>query len=282
MIESTILALGFAVLSSLPRVLAQDAPENPPEESASASASSSAAPSASSSAVPDNKCTVDEKTGKEICGTQSVPGTLPTSAKVAIAIVVLTIVFLLIATFFCIRRSRRASAEAAKDVSVEASQVDGPPAILGATYTPETGHSRVYSIGPDSGGLSAAVPVPLTPAVQPQQPVIVHPSAGVRAGGTPAFPSPSVARSSSFSRFGTTSASSAPAHKANFSDPSYPFTGFGNNASGNSGNASSSGQQPRSAFVSQGGFPRPLLAGRLKDRIRERPPSISSVADSPK
>lgn len=37
---------------------------------------------------------------------------------------------------------------------------------------------------------------------------------------------------------------------------------------------------PKTAFVTGGlGFPRPLLAGdRLKDRLKERPASISSVS----
>ncbi|EAU81695.2 hypothetical protein CC1G_02711 [Coprinopsis cinerea okayama7 len=255
------------------------------------------------------QCTTDEKTGKKVCGTQSVPGTLPKSAKIAIAVVTIAVVFLILLLIFYIRRSRKASADAANEVAVEASQVEGPPAILAATYTPETGHSRVYSIGPDSGGFSA---VPVTPAPKvvaplptgseshgnpwgaprtPAQPVVEPEQERPK---TPAFPPPSPAvlsRSNSFCRFPTTPTRSssvpqtAPAHKAGFSEGGgYPFTGFGSsNNSNGAGSNSGSGNPPRTAFVSNGGFPRPLLAGRLKDRIRERPPSVSSISiHSPK
>jgi len=249
------------------------------------------------------QCTTDKKTGKEVCGTHSIPGTLPKSAKIAIAVVTITVVFLVLVLIFYIRRSRKASAEAANEVAVEASQVAGPPAIVAATYTPETGHSRVYSIGPDTGGFSA---VPVTPA-----PVVAPPTASDHGWGaartgaasaapaeperprTPSFPPPSPAilsRSNSFCRFPATPTRShsvpqtAPAHKASFSDPgAYPFTGFGGSNNSNGKPASNSGQPPRTALVSSGPFPRPLLSGRLKDRMRERPPSVSSVTlNSPK
>jgi hypothetical protein len=243
--------------------------------------------------VKDTKanCTTNED-GKEVCGTESKPGTLPTPAKVAIALVVLTVVFLLLATVIFIRRSRKAAADAAHDVAIEESQMTGPPAILGATYTPGTGHSRVYSIGPDTGGFSA---VPVTPQhrAAPNTSLIPPtPSDGGRTPAsperpqTPAFPSPSVLeRSASFCRFPSAPTGevprSAPAHKASFSEGGYPFVGFGNSNPAR-GPSTGSAQQPRSAFVSSGGFPRPLLAGRLKDRIRERPPSQSPTLNSPK
>jgi hypothetical protein len=227
------------------------------------------------------------------------PKGLPVAAKAAIAVVSVVVLFLILILIFFIRRSRKAAEEADREVMVEASQITGPPAILHANYTPETGHSRVYSIGPDTGGMSA-VPIPLTPAPQtahmagnPMQ-APLPPSANPWA---PAFPVPGVPNSpavapapvptpskpSVFSRWAATATANgsqpqtAPAQKADF-DKSYPFTGFGshgNDASQNS--SSSSNTQPRSAFVANGGFPRPLLAGRLKDRIRERPASVSSL-----
>ncbi|TFK24470.1 hypothetical protein FA15DRAFT_669566 [Coprinopsis marcescibilis] len=249
----------------------------------------------------EETCSQGESTTEQA----KLPGGLPSAAKAAIVVVSITVVFLCLTMFFCIRRSRRQSEAAQEDVMVEASQVTGPPAILAATYTPGTGHSRVYSIGPDTGGLQSAVPVPLTPAPAAN---VVPPSAlrnvwaetpagahGTPPMGTtaPALASAAVAapvvasasRPSIFSRWGITKApaegsqpQSAPAHKANFDQSTYPFTGFGS-SSNSSGDNANSNTQPRSAFVSNGGFPRPLLAGRLKDRIRDRPPSISSVSN---
>jgi len=222
-------------LASFPGAFAQD---QEPAEAAPAGPSPSAGPDEPKK---DN-CTMDEKTGKEVCGNESKPGTLPGSAKAAIVIVTITVVFLILATIFYIRRSRRAAAEADKEVAIDESQMTGPPAVLHATYTPETGHSRVYSIGPDSGAISASVPVPLTPAVGPigQAPMfnqpLPPPSANI--GGTPAFPSP---RPSVFSRWGSSSGASqpqtAPANKANFEANSYPFAGFGSTNGNNPPNS---------------------------------------------
>jgi len=271
MIDSTAIALGAALLalSSMPTVAAEPV------------------------------CTEeDEGTGKKLCGNHTLPGTMPKGAQIAIAIVVLVVVLFLVLLVIFVRRSRRQAAESknqeAQDVSIEPSQMTGPPAILHATYTPETGHSRVYSIGPDTGGFSA---VPMTPA--PGTPAMPMP--GLPSSPAPALPPrtaqpiptvqiqtpdfSNVPRSSTFNRFPTGGSGqppkTAPAHKGNF-DP-YPFTGHGSTSSRPP--ASPAPQQPpRTAFVSSGGFPRPLLAGRLKDRIRERPPSVSSLnaANSPK
>ncbi|KAJ2913420.1 hypothetical protein MD484_g6995, partial [Candolleomyces efflorescens] len=191
--------------------------------------------------------------------------TFPTKAKVAIAIVTIVLVIMLLCLCLCIRRSRRASAEAAKECTVEASQMQGPPTVLAATYNPGSGHS-IYAIG--SAG-SGAIPT------------AVIPPTGEANGTAPAFPTPGIPAApyspKPWVSEGNGSASmprTAPAHKTSFSGGShpYPFTGMGPN--------NSSGQPPKSAFVS-GGFPRPLLAGRLKDRIRDRPPSISSLNNEP-
>jgi len=235
-------------------------------------------------------CTeTDEESGKKLCGNHTLPGTMPKGAQIAIAIVVLVVVLLMIILIVFVRRSRRRAAETKnqEDVTIEASQMTGPAAILAATYTPETGHSRVYSIGPDTGGFS---PVPMTPA-----PAVAPISSRPTPAPPSAQPIPSVQvqapdfsnvpRSSSFNRFPSGPSGqppkTAPAHKGNF-DP-YPFTGHGSTTSRPPASPAAP-QPPRSAFVSSGGFPRPLLAGRLKDRIRERPPSVSSLnpANSPK
>lgn len=212
-------------------------------------------------------CEKDES-GGDVCRE-----TFPLEAKVAIAVVSVMIVFLMLILFVFVRRNRKAAAEADKDYTVEASQVTGPPTILAATYTPETGHSlsRMYGIGTagsDDGRTPAlppnAMPTP-NPIVSPWVSVAAPSSANQGPSHSPA------PRSGAFLQPPQT----APAHKNNFATGSYPFTGFGNSTSGDTSPGPS---QPKSAFVSSGGFPRPLLAGRLKDRIRERPPSISSLS----
>jgi len=235
---------------------------------------------------PKSNCATDDK-GQPICGLASKPGTLPTGAKVAIALVSLTVVFLLLLTIFFIRRSRAAAAEAARDVAVEESQMTGPAPLAGALYTPATG---VYSIGPDTGGFSA---VPVTPqhrafAAPTTAVVPPTPSDDGRSPQPYAFPmpSPGVPRSAVPARVPAPApadaARSAPAHKPSFSDGGYPFTGFGSTAGAQQhARSPSAGSHSRSAFVSSGGFPRPLLAGRLKDRIRERPTPMSPTLNSP-
>lgn len=63
----------------------------------------------------------------------------------------------------------------------------------------------------------------------------------------------------------------APVSQSQFDLPPYPFTGHGPDGP----------SAPKTAFVN-GAFPRPLLTGnRLKDRLKERPASNSSLATSP-
>lgn len=65
---------------------------------------------------------------------------------------------------------------------------------------------------------------------------------------------------------------SAPMSQANFPDQGYPFKGY----SPHKGPSA-----PKTAYLT-GGFPRPLLAGsRLKDRLKERPASVSAAFDHP-
>lgn len=201
----------------------------------------------------------------------------------AVTLVILVIAVLPLAIFYHVRRIRRKSAAQNKDVAVEASQMEGPPTVLRATYDPGSGHS-IYAIGsagsgayptaviaptPSANGANSSVMgMPGTPntAYTPGFPVPAIPSAMTAAGvPLPYSPAPAVPMT-------------APAHKTSFSQSSshhgqrsaYPFTGMG----------SSSGQPPKSALVSSGAFPRPLLAGRsLKDRIKERPPSASVLVN---
>ncbi|RXW21427.1 hypothetical protein EST38_g4416 [Candolleomyces aberdarensis] len=206
------------------------------------------------------KVCTKSSTGEEVCRE-----TFPQKAKVAIGIVTVIIIIMLVSLIVCIRRSRRASAEAAKECTVEASQMEGPPTVLAATYNPGSGHS-IYAIGSSGSG---AIPTAVIPPTAE--------SGRTPAGAVPAFPTPSVPAAPyspkpwvSGSSNGSTP-QTAPAHRTTFSGSHpYPFTGMGNTP----------GQPPKSAFVS-GGFPRPLLAGRLKDRIRERPPSISTLNNEP-
>jgi len=201
---------------------------------------------------------------------------LPTKAKVAIAIVTITVVFLLLAVFLFVRRSRKQAAEAAKECSVEDSQMQGPPTVLHATYNPGSGHS-IYAIGSAGSGAipTAVIPPTMTPSVYG-----AGSGTGMLQSQTPAFSSPAVPQAPYSPAQRTrepVQPMTAPAHRSTFSQSSqssqqspYPFSSRGN-AMG------STGQPPKSAFVSSGGFPRPLLAGRLKDRIRDRPESVSSL-----
>ncbi|TEB24961.1 hypothetical protein FA13DRAFT_1714258 [Coprinellus micaceus] len=188
-------------------------------------------------------CTKTESTGEEVCR-----DTLPKQAKIAIALVTVTVIFLLLAVFFFVRRSRAKSAQAARETSIDESQMTGPATVLARDLQPRVGalHLRDRERRgddepgdtPDRRGAPDAVPCPMSRRAQGQLP----------------------------------SRRQAPAHRSTFSNGHpYPFSGNGN-AMG-----SPSGNPPKSAFVHSGGFPRPLLAGRLKDRIRERPPSASSL-----
>ena len=179
----------------------------------------------------------------------------------------MTVIFLSLALCMCVRRNRKLAEEAAKDCSVEESQMQGPPTVLRATYNPNSGHS-IYAIGTPGTG----TPIPVT-AVTPPTATTVE-TAATPAYPTPAIPPPSYTehrRSASGST--STQPKTAPSHKSSFSEGShpYPFTGMGNQSVGSARGV------PKTALPSNGGFPRPLLSGRLKDRMRERPESVSSV-----
>jgi len=170
---------------------------------------------------------------------------IPKSARVAIAVVMLLVLILLGVLVVCIIRNRRATAASEKEYNVEASQMNGPPTIIATEYNPRSGPSPVYSAGDQPhtahiiGNLS---PQPPTPQMSgPSFPATVH-----------------YTNNNDGQKFFHMT---APPHQASFPDQPYPQMGP---------------SAPKTAFVS-GGFPRPLLAGnRLKDKLRERPASISS------
>jgi len=187
-------------------------------------------------------CTKDEE-GQQVCKDR-----VPRGARIAIAITCLLVLVSLLTLVVCILRTRRASAASEKEYNVEASQVDGPPTIIATEYNPTSGPSGVYS-GRNSGYMTGNMDGHLSP----QPPM-----------GGPMYPA--TAHHYNFSQTHT-----APVSQVTFPD-AYPFTGYSPDMGPSA---------PKTAFVSSG-FPRPLLAGdRLKDRIKERPASISSLSTLP-
>jgi hypothetical protein len=160
----------------------------------------------------------------------------------------LLILILLCVLVVFIIRNRRAAAASEKEYNVEASQMAGPPTIIATQYNPRLGPSPVYSAGDQPN--TAHIIGDLSPQPQmsgPSFPATVHHNKN----------------DDSQKHFHQT----APANQVSFPDQSYPFTGY---------SSQTVPSMPKTAFVS-GGFPRPLLAGnRLKDKLRERPASISS------
>jgi hypothetical protein len=189
-------------------------------------------------------CTTDSTSGKKTCRSR-----VPKSARIAIAIGCLVVLILLVILVVCIIRNRRAAAASNDEYNVEASQVDGPATIVDTAYHPRSGPSAVYS----GGGSPPEMSGPSFP-VAAQLPYNI--------GNDP-------------SRNHT-----APAYRNEFAEPeppkySYPFTGYGPNNQNRGFNA------PRSAMGAS--YPRPLLTGnRLKDRLKERPASASSLVVSPR
>ncbi|KAF4622116.1 hypothetical protein D9613_009301 [Agrocybe pediades] len=189
-------------------------------------------------------CTKDES-GKETCKDRVSRG-----AKISMALACLAVLVLLLTLVVCIVRHRRAAAASEKEYNVEASQVEGPPTIIATEYNPTSGPSGVYSAsrsGHVDGRFSpnpAQMSGPMMPATVYHQHWHPHSSNQVQN-------------------------QTAPVTQSSFPNQPYPFTGY------------SSENAPKTAFVS-GGFPRPLLAGdRLKDRIKERPASVSSLTSVP-
>ncbi|KDR72868.1 hypothetical protein GALMADRAFT_252180 [Galerina marginata CBS 339.88] len=175
--------------------------------------------------------------GQEVCKDKVARGT-----RIAVALACFFVLVLLATLAVCIVRNRRASATSEKEYNVEASQVDGPPTIIATSYDPTSGPSPVYSAnmnGHQEGRLS-----PQPPMTGPMYPATSYNN------------NPYYANQQTYT---------APVSQVTFPNQPYPFSpGVGP-------------APPKTAFVSSG-FPRPLLAGdRLKDRIKERPASISSL-----
>jgi len=187
-------------------------------------------------------CTKDES-GKEECRSR-----IPRGARIAIAVCCLIVLILLITLSACIVKSRRSAKASEQEYNVEASQVDGPPTIIATEYHPNSGPSGVYSGGPKSGHVTS------------------HATGNADGRLSPAPPSyPAATHQSNMSQNYT-----APVSQAAFpASQAYPFSGHGYSPRDSN--------VPQTAFVTTG-FPRPLLAGnRLKDRLKERPASISSM-----
>lgn len=171
---------------------------------------------------------------------------IPRSARIAITVgCVVVLLLIIVLVVYCIRRHRRA-AVSKEDYNVEASQVDGPPTIVDTAYHRRSGLAAVYSDGgrgsPEMSGLSFPVPAQLP--FNDQSRNHTAPASRVQ------FPSP----------------------------PQYPNYQW---AAPNSGNYDFRG--PKTAVPESFYYPRPLLTGnRLKDRLKERPASASSLVTSPR
>jgi len=194
-----------------------------------------------SAALSWSTCTKDAK------GVQTCQQRVPRGARIAIAVCCL-IVLLLLATlvvFICINRRKAKKEE--KEYDVEASQVDGPPAIITTEYDPQSGGlSRIYGSGPKT-----------TDSRPPSPPQMAGPTLPITAY-------PYDARFPEQTR-------TAPVSQTAFPEQPYPFAYSPRNGSFD---------PPKTAYVSNG-FPRPILAGgRLKDKLKERPPSMSSLTST--
>jgi hypothetical protein len=192
-----------------------------------------------SAALSWDVCTKNEE-GTKVCRRR-----VPRGARIATAVVMLLILILLCVLVAFILRSRRAAAASEKEYNVEASQMDGPPTIIATQYNPRSGPSPVYSAGGQPHVIGDLSPQPQMSG--PTFPATVHRNKN----------------DDSQKHFHQT----APPYQESFQDQSNPFADY---------SSQTVPTVPKTAFVS-GGFPRPLLAGnRLKDKLRERPASISS------
>jgi hypothetical protein len=196
------------------------------------------------SSLPQTAALEEEVCTTNRAGVKFCRARLPKSAQIAIVVVLLILIVLVI----CIHRYRRKAAVDEQEYNVEASQVQGPPTIIATEYHPTSGPAGVIS-----GGGRMSPDMRQTSATAPSFPVPMYDPSGSQHNHT------------------------APVSQAVFSDQGgYPFTGMGSQDSPHQvPNA------PKTAFVT-GGFPRPLLAGhRLKDRLKERPASASSLSVTP-
>lgn len=158
-------------------------------------------------------------------------------ARITMAIACLLVLVLLATLSVCIIRHRRAAASAESEYNVEASQVNGPPTIIATSYDPNSRRASPVYSAKADGYLSA----------QPEMAGPMFPAAVHQFNGNN---------------------QTAPVSQVAFGDQPYPFNGY---------SPGMGPSAPKTAFVN-GSFPRPALAGdRLKDRIKERPASVSSL-----
>jgi len=182
----------------------------------------------------------------DICTTDETGGRkctrrIPRSARLAIAICCFLVLLLLLGIVIYVIVKRRRS-QGDQEYNVEAAQVDGPPTIIATEYNPTSGPSGIYSGGPNGHGAGNK-----DHYTEREMTGLSHPDPVYQSERPPTY--------------------TAPVSQMTFSDQPYPFAYDPRNAS----------EPPKTAFVSNG-FPRPLLAGnRLKDRLKERPSSISGL-----
>jgi hypothetical protein len=196
---------------------------------------------------------------KNEAGEQVCKHRIPRGARLAMAVCCLVVLILLLTLVVCICKNRRNAKEAEKEYDVEASQRDGPPTIIATEYNPSSGPAGVYSGGPRS-----ATPPNAPDYSRPGTPQVMAPQMTGPAVPVAVYHYDYNARPPS-------QIYTAPlSQQYTFSDQQqqgYPFAYNANYASA-----------PKTASMTQG-FPRPLLAGsRLKDKIKERPASISSLS----
>jgi len=177
---------------------------------------------------------------KDESGNEVCKDRIARGARITTAIGCLFVLVLLATLSVCIIRNRRAAAASEKEYNVEASQVQGPPTIIATSYDPTSGTASPIYNGNKSGKDGGLSPYPQMTG--PMYPAAAH-------------------------RYNQQNYT-APVSQVSFPNQPYPFAGY---------SPGMGPSAPKTAFEN-GSFPRPLLAGdRLKDRIKERPASISSL-----
>ncbi|KAF8151799.1 hypothetical protein B0H34DRAFT_729041 [Crassisporium funariophilum] len=213
-------------------------------------------------------CTTND-TGAQVCRSR-----IPRSARIAIAVACVFVLILLGSFVFCCIKNRRRAATSEQEYNVEASQVDGPPTIIATEYNPTSGGpSARYSGPPKSGhfsGRNSPGPQMTAPAYSGRNspgPQMTAPAYSGRNSPGPQMTGPAYPVAAQV-HYSNNQNYTAPVSQASFPDQPYPFTGYSPRMGPSA---------PKTAFLT-GGFPRPLLAGnRLKDRLKERPASVSTT-----
>lgn len=167
-----------------------------------------------------NVCTTDAA-GVKTCR-------LSVSAQVRIAITCVFVLLMLLCLVICIIQKRRAAAAASEqEYNVEASQVEGPPTIIGTEYNPTSGPSGVYG-GPKSGFKSGQTSAEMTGPTYPVAAQVYN--------------------------------RTAPVTQTTFPDQPYPFTGYSSNMGPAPQTAFVSGGFPRALLAGS------RLKEKLKER----------------